>query len=147
MTTQLVKANGVIDNTPEAVLGYVADVRNRTFFLPSLKAITNIKGEPASASTTWTWSWALLGMEFQGTARSIAYEPGKMYSFRTDGGISSTWTYNVALEGNATRLTIQVEYEPPSGVLALLRGDSQSRHQAEVDQVLQNLKAILDRKA
>ena len=147
MTTQLVKANGVIDNTPEAVLGYVADVRNRTFFLPSLKAITNIKGEPASASTTWTWTWVLLGMEFQGTGRSLAFEPGKMYSFRTDSGISSTWTYNVAPEGKGTRLTIQVEYEPPSGVLARLRGDSQSRHQAEVDQVLQNLKAILDRNA
>ena len=147
MTTQLVKAQGVIDNTPEVVLGYVADVRNRTFFLPSLKAVSNVKGEPASASTTWTWTWVLLGMEFQGTGRSVAYEPGKKYSFQTDGAISSTWTYNVAVEGKGTRLTIQVEYEPPSGVLARLRGDSQSRHQAEVDQVLQNLKAILDRNA
>jgi hypothetical protein len=29
-------------------------------------------------------------------------------------------------------------------VLARLRGDSQTRHQAEVDHVLQNLKTILD---
>lgn len=147
MTMQQVKATGTIDNTPEAVLGYIADVRNRTFYLPSLKAISNVQGEPASASTTWTWTWALLGMEFTGTARSTAYQPGKLYSFKTEGGIDSTWTYTATPEGKGTRLTIQVEYEPPASILARLVGDSQGRHQAEVDQVLQNLKTVLDRNA
>ena len=144
MTAQQVKASGVIDNSPDAVIAYVADVRNRTFYLPSLKAITDVTGEPASASTTWTWTWVLMGMEFVGTGRSLAYQPGKMYSFRTEGGIESTWTYTVVPEGKGTRLTIQVEYQPPTNVLARLRGDPQARHQAEVDHVLQNLKAILD---
>src|SRR5262245_20156667 len=99
MTVQHVKATGVIDNTPEAVLGYIADVRNRTFFLPSLKAISNIKGEPASEKTTWTWTWVLMGMEFSGTGRSVTYEPGKVYSFKSEGGIESTWTYTVAPDG------------------------------------------------
>jgi carbon monoxide dehydrogenase subunit G len=144
MTAQQVKASGVINNTPDTVLGYVADVRNRTFFLPSLKAITNVKGDPASATTSWSWTWVLLGMEFVGTGRSVAYQPGKSYSFKTEGGIESTWSYTVAPEAKGTRLTVQVEYQPPSGVLSRLRGDPQARHQAEVDQVLQNLKAILD---
>jgi carbon monoxide dehydrogenase subunit G len=144
VTAQQVKASGVISNTPDAVLGYIADVRNRTFFLPSLKSVANVKGEPASATTTWTWTWVLLGMEFVGTGRSVAYQPGKSYSFKTEGGIQSTWSYTVAAEGKGTRLTVQVDYEPPSGVLARLRGDPQARHQAEVDHVLQNLKAILD---
>lgn len=147
MTMQQVKASGFIDNTPEAVLGYIADVRNRTFFLPSLKAVSDIQGEPASARTAWTWTWVLLGMEFVGTGRSVAYQPGKLYSFKTDGGIASTWTYTVAPEGTGTRLNIQVEYQPPSGVLARLRGDPQKQHQTEADHVLQNLKAILDRNA
>jgi carbon monoxide dehydrogenase subunit G len=147
MTAQQVKAGGLIDNTPEAVLGYIADVRNRTFYLPSLKSVTNVKGEPASASTTWTWTWVLMGMEFVGTGRSLAYEPGKTYSFRTEGGIASTWTYTAVPEGKGTRLTIQVEYEPPANVLAKLRGDPQARHQAEVDHILHNLQAILARNA
>jgi len=146
MTKQQVKASGVIDNTPDAVLGYIADVRNRTFYLPSLKAVSDVKGDPAGANTSWKWTWVLLGMEFVGTGRSTAYEPGKTYSFRTEGGIESSWTYTVTPGGNGTRLTIEVEYEPPTGILSRLRGgDSQARHQAEVDHVLQNLKAILDR--
>jgi carbon monoxide dehydrogenase subunit G len=147
MTVQQVKASGVINNTPEAILGYIADVRNRTFFLPSLKTISKVQGEPASATTTWTWTWVLLGMEFVGTGRSVAYEPGKRYAFKTEGGIESTWTYTVTPEGKGTRLTIQVEYQPPASVLGRLRGDPQARHQAEVDQVLQNLKTILESNA
>jgi carbon monoxide dehydrogenase subunit G len=142
---QQVKASGTIDNTPEAVLGYIADVRNRTFFLPSLKSVSNIQGEPVSASNSWKWTWVLLGMEFVGTGRSVAYQPGKMYSFKTESGIDSTWTYTVAPEGKGTRVNIQVEYQPPKSVLGRLRGDPQPRHQAEADQVLQNLKVILDR--
>src|SRR5438067_3552945 len=107
MAAQQVKASGLIDNTPDAVLGYVADVRNRTFYLSSLKTVSDVRGEPASASTTWTWTWVLLGMEFEGTGRSLAYEPGKRYAFKTEGGIESTWTYTVAPDGKGTRLTIQ----------------------------------------
>jgi carbon monoxide dehydrogenase subunit G len=145
MTMQKVLASGAIDNTPEAVLGYIADVRNRTYYLPSLKAISNIQGEPASANTTWTWTWVLLGMEFVGTGRSVAYQPGKLYSFKTSGGIESAWTTTVAPEGKGTRLTIEVEYQPPAGVLGRVRGDAQGRHQAEVDHIVQNLRTILDR--
>ncbi len=146
MTMQQVQASAFIDNTPEAVLGYVADVRNRTYYLPSLKTLTDIKGEPAGAGTTWRWTWVLLGAEFTGTGRSLEYQPGKRYSFKTEGGIESTWTYEAAPEGNGTRLNIRVEYRAPEGVLARLRGSAaQVRHQAEADHVLQNLKTILDR--
>ncbi len=146
MTMQQVLASALIDNTPEAVLGYVADVRNRTFYLPSLKALTDVKGDPAGVGTTWRWTWVLLGMEFTGTGRSLDYQPGKRYSFRTEGGLESTWTYEVAPEGSGTRLSIRVEYQAPEGVLARLRGaTAQARHQAEVDHVIQNLKTILDR--
>jgi carbon monoxide dehydrogenase subunit G len=146
MTMQQVQASAFIDNTPQAVVGYVADVRNRTYYLPSLKSLTDVKGEPAGVGTTWRWTWVLLGVEFTGTGRSLAYEPGKRYSFRTEGGVESTWTYEAAPEGNGTRLTIRVEYQLPEGVLARLRGSAaQARHQAEADHVVANLKTILDR--
>ncbi len=147
MTMQQVNASGHIDNTPEAVLGYIVDVRNRTFYLPSLKEISEVQGDPASGRATWKWTWVLLGMEFVGRARSVDYQPGKSYSFRTEGGIESTWTYTVESEGSGTRLNVRVEYQPPTGVLSRLRGDPQARHQAEANLVLHNLQTILDRNA
>ena len=51
--TQQVQAEVVINNTPDAVLGYVADVRNRTYFLPSLKAIKQTGGTAVGPDSTW----------------------------------------------------------------------------------------------
>lgn len=139
--TEQVHATALIKNTPDAVLGYIADVNNRTFFLPSLKSITNVQGSPAGADTTWDWSWVLLGVEFHGTGSSLNYEPGKTYSIKTEGGIESTWTYEVTPEGSDTRLKISVDYQPPQSVIAKLKS---GHHQSEVDLVIQNLKTILD---
>jgi len=144
MTTQQVKAEVAITNTPEAVLSYVADVKNRTYFLPSLKAIKHTGGAVVGADSTWQWTWELLGMEFTGTGRSLEYQPGKLYKFQTEGGIKSTWTYTVAPEGKGTRLTIEVAYQPPDSLLGRLAGGSQARHQGEVDKIIGNLKTILD---
>jgi hypothetical protein len=145
VTAQRVRAEVSINNAPEAVLGYVADVRNRTFFLPSLKSLSEVQGAPIGADTTWQWTWVLFGMEFVGTGRSLEYQPGRLYSFQTEGGIASTWTYRVAKEGQGTRLTIDVEYQAPDTVLGRIRGGSQASHKAEIDLVTQNLKTILDK--
>src|SRR4051812_47606205 len=95
-----IEVTATIDNTPEAVLAYVADVRNRPYYLPSLKTVTDVKAAPDNgAGTTWKWTWMTLGMEFTGTGECLKYEPGKTYSFRTAGGLSSVWTYTATPAG------------------------------------------------
>jgi hypothetical protein len=140
MTMQKVHVSTHVENTPEAVMSYIADVRNRPMYLPGLKWVTDVKGGPG-AGTTWTWTWVMFGLEFQGTARCLDYQPGKLYSLRTEGGIDSTWTYRAAPEGKGTQLTIDVEYQAPERVLPRLRAEP---HKAEVEHVVQNLKTILE---
>ena len=85
-------------------------------------------------------------MEFQGTAKCLKYEPGKLYSFKTEGGISSTWTYTAQPEGGGTKLTIHVDFEvparAPSKLSAADKADAMKK--AEADRVMHNLKVILD---
>jgi Polyketide cyclase / dehydrase and lipid transport len=140
MTKQKVQTSTHIENTPEAVMSYIAEVRNRPLYLPSLKSIEDIKG--AGAGTTWKWTWVIFGVEFQGVGRCLDYQPGKLYSFRTEGGIESTWTYRAVADAKGTQLTIELEYTVPERVLPRLRADP---HKAEVEQVVQNLKTILDK--
>jgi Polyketide cyclase / dehydrase and lipid transport len=144
MAAHQVDASTTIANKPEAIMSYIAEVRNRPLYLAPLKAVTDIKGEGAGAS--WKWVWVTLGMEFQGTGRSLKYEPGKLYSFKTEGGIASTWTYTAAAEGKGTRLNIRVEYEVPERAQA--RGSEANAADAmkkgEAERALQNLKIILD---
>lgn len=143
-----IEATATIDNTPDAVLSYVADVRNRPYYLPSLKTVTDIKDAgDFGAGTTWKWTWLSLGMEFTGTGECLKYEPGKLYTFRTTGGISSTWTYTAAPEASGTNLHIKVEFEVPQSAVARLpiAAVAEGLKRAETERVVQNLKAILDR--
>src|SRR4051812_37970097 len=114
-----IETTATIDNTPEAVLDYIADVRNRPYYLPALKTVTDLKDAGGHGpGTTWKWTWLALGMEFTGTAECLKYERGKAYSFRTTGGISSTWTYTATPSGDKTDLHIKVEYDVPEGAKA-----------------------------
>src|SRR6516165_1077644 len=113
MSTRSFEVSTYIENTPEMVLTYIANVRNRPLYLPSLKSVTDVKENPEGTGTTWKWTWVSLGMEFEGTGRCLKYEPGKRYSFKTEGGLASTWTYTAQPEGKGTKLAIHLEYDVP----------------------------------
>ena len=146
MSTSTVQVNVQINKTPEAVISYVADVRNRPLFLPSLKSISDINGDPAAVGTTWRWTWVLLGVEFEGTGRCLEHETGRRYSFTTEGGLSSKFTYQAESAGDGTSLTIDVEFEVPGTLLSRVGIDDllEGAKKRDVDQVAQNLKVILE---
>jgi carbon monoxide dehydrogenase subunit G len=147
MARPSVEVTASIDNTPEAVMIYIADVRNRPFYLPSLKSVSDIKPNPSGPGTTWKWTWVALGMEFEGVGKCVKHEPGHLYSFQTKGGIASTWTYTAEPEGQGTKLTIHVDYEVPERARPRLPADKvgDAMKKTEADRVIQNLKVILDR--
>ena len=135
-----------IRNTPEAVMAFIADLRNRTRYLPSLKSLTDIQGDPSAAGTTWRWKFAVLGREFEGTGRCLEHEPGRLYSFQTEGGLESVWTYRAEPDGDGTKLSIHVEFQVPDGALGSLlpERDLEAMMRKEGEQVVRNLKAILE---
>jgi carbon monoxide dehydrogenase subunit G len=141
------RIDAYIQNTPEAVVGYIADVRNRSLFLGSLKSVSDIKGDPSSAGTTWKWKWVAVGMEFEGIGRCLQYEPGRLYSFRTEGGIESKWTYKAEPQTGGTKLSVELEYQVPGNVLQRLRSKSilENLAKGELERAIQNLKVILDK--
>ena len=147
MTQGEVSVTVHIHNTPEAVMAYIADVRNRPFFLGPLKSIEILQGEPDAVGTCWKWTWLALGMEFEGVGECLQYEPGKSYSFKTEGGIASKWTYQAEADGDCTNLTIQAEYEVPESAVSRLPVASvaEKMKQGEAQRVADNLQIILNR--
>jgi carbon monoxide dehydrogenase subunit G len=147
MTTQQHHVTAHIKAKPEAVLAFIADVRNRTRYLPSLKSLTDVRGGPAGAGTTWKWKFAVLGSEFEGTAESTQYEPGKLYAFQTKGGLESSWTYRTEPEADGTKLTIDVEFQVPEHLAARLPSPQviETMKKAESDLVINNLKLLLEK--
>jgi hypothetical protein len=147
MSSLSIDVTAKIENTPEAVMGYIANVRNRPLYLPSLKSVSDIKEAPGGPGTTWKWIWVSLGMEFEGIGRCLKHEPGRLYSFKTEGGIETTWTYTAKPDGEGTKLTIHVDYTVPERAKSKLPPDKvgEAMKNSEAGQVIQNLKIILDR--
>jgi carbon monoxide dehydrogenase subunit G len=144
MATQNAAAEVQVNNSPHAVIDYVANIENRPSYLPSLKSVSNITGESVGAN--WTWCWSLLGIDFEGTATCTQHETGQSYAFKTEGGIESTFTYQAEADGAGTKLTINVDFELPASILSLAGLDNllASAKQKEMEAVVQNLKTILD---
>jgi carbon monoxide dehydrogenase subunit G len=108
-----------IQNTPETVISFISDVRNRTQYVEALKSLSDVQGDP-SVGQTWKWRFAALGMEVEGSGRSLDYEAGRLYAFATEGGAESTWLYRAEPDGDGTRLTLRVEYGIPDEALSHL---------------------------
>jgi carbon monoxide dehydrogenase subunit G len=145
MSKQNIQVAVPINVTPQAVIEFVADIRNRAKYLQSLKSISDIQREAGEVGTSWRWKWDLLGKEFEGTGRCVEYEAGQRYSFVTEGGIASRFTYAAEPQGAGTLLTIDVEFEVPQSLsgqegLAELLASAKQRGQEAV----QNLKAIFE---
>jgi hypothetical protein len=85
------------------------------------------------------------GAEFTGRAETVAYEPGRKYSFKTTSGIQSTFIYSCEQAGAQTKLTIDVTYEVPRTLIAKMQtAVVEKLNEAEGASAVENLKAILD---
>lgn len=135
-----------VDAQPDEVIEYIADVTNHPAFIPPLNAVTNLQGDPRTQGTTWSWSYTMAGIELQGQATTVDYEPGRRFSFRTSGGIGSTFVYEVQPNGSRTQLTVEVEYEMPQTLLgrALDAAAVERMNEGVADNGAQNLKAIFE---
>ena len=146
MTMQTHDVSTHINAAPEKVIAFISDVRNRTRYVPSLKSLTVTQGDGSAVGTTWKWKFAVLGREFEGTGRCLKNEPGQLYSFQTEGGLASTWTYRAEPEGGGTKLTVHVEFKLPEGLGGSLPAPQalEAMKKAEGELVMNNLKAILE---
>ncbi|PIS04763.1 MAG: hypothetical protein COT81_04735 [Candidatus Buchananbacteria bacterium CG10_big_fil_rev_8_21_14_0_10_42_9] len=135
-----------IDAPNDKVIDYISNVENHPAFISALKSVDNINGDYKKPGTSWDWTFVMSGVELKGKAKTQNYEPGKVYSFKTDGSINSTFTYSVEPEDSGTRLSIDVDYEIPKNVLGKVVDAAviERLNEQEAEQGGNNLKAILE---
>lgn len=140
-----VARSAVIRNTPSRIMEYIADVSNHPAFIGPLKSVGHLSGDPRKPGTKWTWTFVMAGVEFQGQAETVSYDPDRSFTYRTTSGIVSTFTYSCAPENEGAKLSMEVSYEVPQSLGAKVQtAVVEKLNDAEGDRVVQNLKAILD---
>jgi uncharacterized membrane protein len=134
-----------ISNDPARIIEYIADVNNHPAFLGPLKSVTQPSGDPKKAGTSWDWTFMMAGVEFTGRAETVAFEPGKRYSFKTTSGIQSTFNYRCEPGAKGATVTIDVTYEVPKTLLSKMQTSVVEKlNESEGASAVENLKAILD---
>lgn len=130
---------------PRRAMEYIAEVGNHPAFIGPLKSITNLSGDSREPGTTWDWVFVMAGVEFSGKAETLSYTPGQQFRYRTTTGIRSTFDYRVEPRNGGSRLSLDVEYEVPEGLLARLQKAAVEKlNEAEGARSIENLRAILD---
>jgi carbon monoxide dehydrogenase subunit G len=134
-----------VKRKPEAVIDYISDVENHPAFIPPLKSVANIAGDPKRKGTHWDWTFVMAGVEIKGKAETSDYQAGKRYAFKTT-GIDSTFIYTVEPADGGSRVTADVVYEVPQGVLAKIADKAvvERMNEHDADKAAESLKTILD---
>ena len=133
-----------IKTAPDKVIEYISSVTNHPAFIPSLKSVDNLRGDPRQLGTHWEWTFVMAGVQIRGSAETAEFIAGRRFAFKTTSGIESIFTYSAEPENGGARFTLEVAYEVPQTVLAkALDGAVVERlNEAEADRVVQNVKTI-----
>ena len=129
---------------PEQVVNYISDVQNHPAFISALTSISNLSGDSHRPGTTWSWSFVMAGIEIEGSAETTKFEPGKVFAYKTTSGVESQFSYRVEAGRDGNDLVVEVNYEPPQGVLGRVVDKAliERQNEAEADRTIANLKAI-----
>lgn len=128
------------------VFTYVTSPENWTKFVTSLVDIRNLSGEIPEAGTAFEWTYRMLGMNFDGRGKVVAYRKNKKFSMEMEGSFPIRETYLFEGDSKTTTLAIEINYEVPGRVLGVLanRLVIEKINAKEAEAVLQKIKTICE---
>jgi len=124
---------------------FVSQRENAPKLVPNLVRVWDIAPAQAGPGQAWKFEFKLLGLSFEGTAKIIQFEAGRMLQFQTTGRVPSKWTYTIAPEAAGARATVAVDYDLPDNLWARVKDRvALSRiHESQIEEILVNLAAQL----
>ena len=134
-------------NAPvEKVFAYVCDDAMHTLdWMPSMVEVKDVVSTKEGVGSRYRWAYKMAGLRFEGENITTEYVPNQRLVEQSKGGISSTWTWTFAPEGEGTRLNLAIEYTVPVPVLGKLAEALVLRqNEREADLALANIKARME---
>ena len=134
-------------NKPIAeVFAYAASAANGPAFIPNLNENTNITPQEPGVGQTFDWRFNMGGVDLRGKAQVTEYDVPNRAKIVSTGDTNSTWTYSFHEENDATKVTLDVEYELAENAAQKLANKVvvEKLNQKSAEQSLGNLKTILE---
>src|ERR1051325_967562 len=125
----------------EKVFEFISEPKRAPTFVPGLNRISNISSSEPKVGRTWEFEFNWHGLILAGQTKCTQYDPPRLYQFQTLTGAKSTWTYRCDQQDRRTRLTLEVEFELPQGLLGRFAtpGSLEKMNQNRVHETLSNI--------
>jgi ribosome-associated toxin RatA of RatAB toxin-antitoxin module len=141
-----VSASSEINCSPETLAQFVLDIPNIPHWSSAFVAIRDFSGEPIGLGSTWKAVSKFMGTEFVSDNKVIEFGNGRLCVLYVDGGAftgTNTWTFDSTEDGRAL-FTLNAEGETKSFLTSLAVSLLRSQAQSQMNNDIQNMKAILE---
>jgi carbon monoxide dehydrogenase subunit G len=130
----------------DKVFDFIATPDKATTFVPGLNRISQVGPAQPEVGRTWEYEFNWFGVVVAGQSACTQCQRPDAYQFQTQTGAKSTWTYRFDALGDGTRLTLSVEFEEPSNLLAryAAQGTLKKMNEDRGREALANIKALLE---
>lgn len=129
----------------QRVYDYLNQPTNLPGIWPNMVSVSNVT-PGAGGANEFEWTFKMAGVHFTGRTKVEEAQSGRYARFRNEGGIASTfvWTY-AGLNGNNTRLTVELEYAIPAPVIGRVAEAVVAKiNERDLDTMLSNLKDVME---
>ncbi len=133
----------VIDRPIEEVFAYVTDQTNTPDWQPGLVEVQRTTAGPIGVGTKHRFVRNFMGRRMEADNEYVAYEPGRLVTFRTTSGPPLVASYLFDVEPSGTRLTSRVELDG-GGLFGLLEPVIGAGLRREMKAALPALKTLLE---
>ena len=134
----------VIDRPIEEVFAYVTDQTNTPRWQAGLVEVRRLTDGPLRIGTKHAFVRNFMGRKMEATNEYVAYEPGRLVTFRTTAGpvpVEASYLFEPTTGG--TRLTSRVQMQA-AGLFGLLEPVIAAGLRREMKAALPTLKALLE---
>jgi len=138
-------ASTMINAPIQKVFEYTASPENGPMFIPNLNQNTNISVTPTQVGQKWNWRFNMVGVDLMGEAEVTNVEAPHLWELKLSGASHGTWKFMFEEADGGTKVSLDVEYEMPQGVIGKLSANAVEKiNQKNTDDILQHLKTILE---
>lgn len=135
----------VIDAPISTVFAFLTNPNNIPLVLPGLIENTDIPELPIRQGSEFRFRYQMFGVVTDGTTVVDRIESPTVYEFTTKGGGVSHWRENLIEENGRTRVSVDLEYDPPKSWIEKVQlGAIRTLVPREIEQFLQNLRVLLE---
>jgi uncharacterized membrane protein len=132
----------------EAVFGMVANHPERQAeWWPPIELQERVTPPPTAVGSVSRYVYNMMGVKIKGEHEVMGIAENQYLKVKTISGIDSTFEFLFQSKGDATILTIRVDYKLPGSVLGQLLNKLviEQKNEADLRDGLANLKAIVER--